>query len=615
MSDELLEPLKAYKNVYKEKIIEAAGEFFDNLVAKSEISVESNRQTIARLNKLKKEKASLEKKLSSLRAKRNALVIFGIIFVVGIIIPIFLMVKAMIPIWVGILICVGLVALGVFMIVVGFRMNGSIKLLKDKLEALNKQIAACIQEATLQMAPFNNLLDWNMHIKVINSVIPVVHLDEYLDFGKHDKLVNCYNFEKDSGEDYSAVYIQSGSVLGNPFLIRKCRVHRMIDKVYTGSIVISWVETYRDSKGNVHTRTRTQTLTATTTHPAPEYNEETVLIYGNAAAPLLVFSRKPQNQNGKSDKEIDRFVRHETKEIEKLAEKSVLKGGTFTPIGNNKFEALLHAYNRNHEQQFRLLFTPLAQKNFEELVTKNDEGFGDDFYFFKDKMINTISSRHSQIFDYSAKPSRFISYDHDAARQLFIDYVSEFFRNFYFDMAPLLSIPLYQQMKSLDYIYGDDAPANFSLYEHEVMANSFDQELFRPENTITDCILKTSIIRKDGRADKINVNAYAYRGEPRIDYKKVMGGDGHLHTVPIHWTEYFREDKTTVMELARTGSTLVDFQQKIKDNYLNKYFNEVNGQKPYSYQRGLVAFFPLGFFSDKEDLEIGHCFSREDDNK
>ena len=73
--------------------------------------------------------------------------------------------------------------------------------------------------------------------------------------------------------------------------------------------------------------------------------------------------------------------------------------------------------------------------------------------------------------------------------------------------------------------------------------------------------------------------------------------------------EYFREDKTTVMELKSVGATLFDFNQKIKDNYLNKYLNEVNGSKPYSFQRGIVAFFPLGFFSVDEDRQLGQHFS------
>ena len=42
--DILLEPLKAYKSVYKDAVNEEAGKFFDELVEKSKIDVEANRQ-------------------------------------------------------------------------------------------------------------------------------------------------------------------------------------------------------------------------------------------------------------------------------------------------------------------------------------------------------------------------------------------------------------------------------------------------------------------------------------------------------------------------------------------------------------------------------------------
>ena len=123
-------------------------------------------------------------------------------------------------------------------------------------------------------------------------------------------------------------------------------------------------------------------------------------------------------------------------------------------------------------------------------------------------------------------------------------------------------------------------------------------------------MLRTKLLRKDGKSDKVSITGYAYRGEPRTDYHKVMGGDGHMHTVPVHWTEYFREEKTQVMEVKSTQSTLVEFRNKINDNYLNNFFNDVNGNKYHSYQRGLLAFFPLGNYSSKEDEQIGQYFKK-----
>jgi hypothetical protein len=51
-------------------------------------------------------------------------------------------------------------------------------------------------------------------------------------------------------------------------------------------------------------------------------------------------------------------------------------------------------------------------------------------------------------------------------------------------------------------------------------------------------MLKTRVIRADGKADKVEITAYSYRGEDRVDYVNRMGGDGRIHTIPVHWIEY-----------------------------------------------------------------------------
>ena len=68
-------------------------------------------------------------------------------------------------------------------------------------------------------------------------------------------------------------------------------------------------------------------------------------------------------------------------------------------FGNDEFEVLFGGTNRNNELEYRLLFTPLAQKNLLSII-KNPIPYGDDFSFIKDKMINVIRSNHSQTFDY-----------------------------------------------------------------------------------------------------------------------------------------------------------------------------------------------------------------------
>ena len=63
-------------------------------------------------------------------------------------------------------------------------------------------------------------------------------------------------------------------------------------------------------------------------------------------------------------------------------------------MGNSEFEVLFGATNRNNEVQFRLLFTPLAQKQLLGLMKDKEIAFGDDFNFIKRNKINIIIPDH-----------------------------------------------------------------------------------------------------------------------------------------------------------------------------------------------------------------------------
>ena len=60
----------------------------------------------------------------------------------------------------------------------------------------------------------------------------------------------------------------------------------------------------------------------------------------------------------------------------------------------------------------------------------------------------------------------------------------------YFDLAPLLCIPLYQQYKPVEYIYDDIFHSNYNAFESETIANTMDGNIFKPEDAITEQILK-----------------------------------------------------------------------------------------------------------------------------
>ncbi len=610
---DLLKPIDAYKNIYKEKVNQTANEDFEKLKDKSGIDVDANRTTIKELKNLFAERNKLAKKSSSKSTLKTFFIILGVILILAGVLLVLLGVYETINLALGIvlgILCVGIAV--VLFVYAGKKVSKSIKALDAQISELDNKIKAKESEAKKQMAPLIALFDWNMAAQIVSDALPLIIMDKYFDGGKQKSLIMDYGLDENMDPDYSSLYVQSGSILGNPFLIQKAKVHKVINKVYTGQRVVTYTVRVHDEKGHSHTTTTTQVLTATVTHPAPEYHNETVLLYGNAAAPDLIFSRGPQNMSGKSDKAIKKFVNSAQKDLTKMSEDATKKGQHFQPLANTEFEALFHAWNRNNEQQFRLLFTPLAQQNEVQATTCTD-GFGDDFYFYKQKMMNAISSAHSQSFDYSGDPAQFVDISYDECKKKFVNHVNDFFKNFYFDLVPLISIPLYQQMKSIDYIYGDDSPSNYANYEHEVMANSFEPKNFAHPETNTDVMLKTKTLQKDGLSDKVQVTAYSYKGEPRIDHVMVVAGNGKPYSVPVPWTEYFKREQETVMEMRKTDTTRNEFNSYLKNTSLASFIAKNSKGGLYSYQKGFIALLiDAGKYNSKSDSELGSFFTKKE---
>ena len=613
MSDEhLLEPLKGYNSFYKDRIKEEAALYFDELTKQSNVDIEANKTTIKELRKKEKEANTINNKLSGLKTGRVFSIVSIVISLLVAIVDIFLLVYSssnlttkIIVLVVSILITIGLILLVVLYL------NKKIKEVSAHLNKINKKVKELSDLAFSQMAPLNALYDYNIPLTIIEKMIPTLDFDKCFDTKKYLNLVKNYGFVDFNDENDSTLFVQSGTILGNPFVLRQGKHHQIVPKIYTGTRVITWTERRTDSNGKSYTVTRTQTLTATSTHPAPSYSKLVKLIYGNDAASDLSFTRQASGMSGKSEKEYDKYVRNNQDELTKRAEKSIKAkdANPFTPLANSEFELLFGAYDRNHNVQYRLLFTPLAQVNLTKLI-KSTDGFGDDFTFSKRNKINTIISSHSQIADYSANPSIYISNDYEWARKNFIGYIAYYFKNIYFDFAPLLSIPLYQQMKSKDYIYGDDSPSNYSYFEHESFANEFDEKLLLDPTSVTEGIIKTKFISKDGLTDNIEITASSYRGEDRVDIIPVLGGDGRMHHVPVPWIEYFPVRKVTTMQLRDINTTRFDFNNKMKDNNFKEFINKNSLNSSYQFKKGMVAL--LG--QNSVEQYLANTFKKENNN-
>lgn len=333
------------------------------------------------------------------------------------------------------------------------------------------------------------------------------------------------------------LFVKSGDINGNPFYIANDLVHQMGTKVYTGAITISWTA-YVTVNGKRQAQRRTQVLTASVSRPHPYYNEQSYVVYGNEAAPNLTFDRTDSDAENMDQKQIDRHVRKEEKKLQKKARKQVKKGGSFTTLAHSEFEVLFGATNRNNEVEFRLLFTPLAQKQLLELMKDKNVGYGDNFDFTKYKKINIVYPEHLNLINLEMGANYYKSYSYEESRDRFINYNNNYFKAVYFAFAPVLAIPLYQQQKPHEYIYEDLYKGYASFYEHENIVNKLGEASFSHPEAKTRNILKTSIVKSQNNVDQILVSAYSYKTVNRTELVPRIGGDGKTHLVPVFWTEF-----------------------------------------------------------------------------
>ncbi len=230
------------------------------------------------------------------------------------------------------------------------------------------------------------------------------------------------------------------------------------------------------------------------------------------------------------------YKRHKRKLKNKARD---LDGSDFAMMTNEEFEVAFDTNNRNNNQQFALLFTPLAQTNMLKLLKDDKVGFGDDFDFIKEQMINTIIPEHIQSLDLDMNPRQYQNFDYDMAESDFYYINAKYFRAIYFALAPLLCIPMYQQIRSQQDIYGRDMQRRSAFWEHEALANYCGQEHFKHPQCVTGSILKTEERQAPDGSTVITVFAHGHRSEPRITYVSKLGGDGKTHKIPVHWNEYF----------------------------------------------------------------------------
>ena len=525
MQKDIYDPLKEYVNVYRDKFKEVAEKTFAELAAEAQVDVGKNRETCRRIYS---EEDSLSKVMTSIRWQKVWRVLLWLCVVVGFIVG-FTMYDVLD--YVDLLI-VGFVIFGALGLLFT-DINPKIKEMKSERDKLTAKVDKLKKEAWQQMAPLNNLYDWDVLTRMMTKTVPRLEFDPYFTTQRLADLKATYGWSDSFNAGRSVVYSHSGLINGNPFVICRTRKMEMGTKTYYGEKTIHWTTEETDSDGKTRTVHHSETLVASVTAPYPEYFEKTRLIYGNTAAPDLIFYRK---QSGLADSEGSLKFKMKRHSLRKKSRD--LSNADFAMMTNEEFEVAFDTSNRNNNQQYALLFTPLAQESMMNLLKDDKVGFGDDFDFGKQRMINVVFSKHMQSLNLDMNPQQYKGFDYDKAEADFYAINSRYFRAIYFCFAPLLCVPMYQQIRPQEDIYGRNMQQHSSFWEHEALANFWGQGRFKHPSCVTNCILKTEQLQTIGDNSTIKVNAYGYRTEQHLEYVSKWGGDGNLHHVPVYWDEY-----------------------------------------------------------------------------
>lgn len=525
MVEDIYDPLTEYVNVFHDRFKQVAEDTFAQLAAEANVDVDANAETCLQIYANEASLSSVKSRIS----RWTAWQVFLWICVVGGIVAAVLYREELEP-WAIALIAVAALGIVVYL----FKsVHPLLKKMKSEHQALTATVIRLKKEAWDQMAPLNRLYDWDVLTRMMSQTVPRLEFDPYFTTQRLADLKMTYHWDDSFNAERSVVYSHSGLINGNPFVICRTRKMEMGTKTYYGSKTITWTERERGSDGKYHTVHRSQTLTASVTAPYPGYYEKTRLIYGNTAAPDLVFSR---HQSGLAGKEKSLAYKAARRSLRKKARD--LKHNDFAMMTNEDFEVAFNTSNRNSNQQFALLFTPLAQESMLKLLTNTSAGYGDDFDFIKHCMINTIIPDHLQGLDLDMNPDQYRNFDYNRAKADFYDINARYFRAIYFSLAPLLCVPMYQQIRPQSAIYGHDMQRHSSFWEHEALANFWGQDHFKHPDCVTDCILKTEQRETEGDSSTITVYAYGYRSVRRLTYVSKYGGDGRWHNVPVYWDEY-----------------------------------------------------------------------------
>ena len=592
----LFNPCQLYFDTLEKKVTEESEKFFNKLLEQSKINVEENKLLSSKYEESIKNLNDSKQLLNRFKTIKVIFIILIVVFSFTNIIFLFSEIYNgfsnllfFIPTFI-----ILLTLIIFFIIYLLTRNKKQINIHTEKSSFHKKESDELLAKCNSQINPLLSLFDYSDPDIIFEKITPLISLDHIFNKKKLAYLnekggIPCENTNSDS----TTLYLKSGSINSHPFFIVKTRNHYMRSKTYHGTRVVSYTVSYTDSEGRRHTRTQFETLHASVLKPFPDYFINETLYFYSSKANNLSFNRKPfYLKKIDSEREYDKYIEKNIKNIRKEKKKS----SSFVELNNEEFEVLFHALDRDDEREFRLLFTPLGQKSMVSLI--KDSPYGDDFSFMKKKKTIEVHASHSLSADRTCLPSNYYSYSIDISKNLFVNYCKEYFKSFYFELAPILAIPLYQQTKKEPYKFKDENyPYNFSPYEHELVSNLFNKSEISKSQTAV--INKTKYIESIGPWDIFTLTSKGFTITPRVDMIPRIAGNGRTYLVPVHWDEYIPIINNETIAIMKSDKN----SKEVYSSYFNNSFHD--DLKPYIKNNSYHYFQNKVFFvMSKKDTSI-----------
>ncbi|MBQ8885026.1 MAG: hypothetical protein IJY62_01445 [Clostridia bacterium] len=547
MREPIFDPLEFYLREGKARHERNVAERFSEFSARASIDEAENERTVHSLQIKKKEAEAVARKAQGVKRARR----FGILGIIAaFFIAVFALNKASMS-SAAFSACVFLsLAASIFLIVfLCVKLRKRLKNVSEQYARIRGEADELETKAFEQVASLNVQFTDEDSLRLIEKSLPCVSFDGFFTEARLKELVGEYGYNSGRSDDTCVIGTLSGELYSRPFLYERRLTHRMGWQTYHGSRSISWEERTTDSEGKTVYTTRTQTLTASVTKPKPYYRTSTRLSYGHEALEELRFSRTYAHAEDESERALEKKLKKGARKLRELEEKALKEGKDFVGLVNTEFEVLFGATNRSDERLFRIMFTMQAQENMLKLLL-SDDGYGDDFNFFKQGKINVIESEHSAARSFGLPAAEYYSCDHREIRRNFIGKNEAFFKAVFFDFAPLLLIPVYQQPLARNTVHMGGSLCD---YNFEEIAQRLSSRLC-PESE-TEVIVKTSLIERTAGFDRVRVFASGYTTCRQVDYVSVRGGDGDYHDVEVYWTEYVPFTREEILRISKGGAS------------------------------------------------------------